>query len=70
MEDSGERAERRRQQQMAWMRDLLRERLLDRFDAEVALTELRSELERRVHDGEVAPSIAVDRLLEAWDDIR
>ncbi len=66
--ESGEREQRRREQQLSWMRSMLRERLLERFDDHPSLTTLRRELEAAVHDGATTPSVAVDRLLAAWDE--
>ncbi len=65
--ESGERDERRREQQTTWMRSMVHDRLLDRFNSDPAITDVRVELEAAVHEGTLAPSIAVDRLLEAWD---
>ncbi len=65
---SGEREERRREQQLSWMRSMLHERLLERFDDRPSLTALRRELEAEVSDGVTTPPIAVERLLAAWDE--
>jgi len=65
---SGEREERRREQQLSWMRAILRERLLDRFDSNPSLTGLRLKLEESVLAGTTTPAVAADRLLAAWDD--
>jgi len=65
---SGEREERRREQQLSWMRAMLHDRLLERFDDNPSLVGLRRELEVSVQAGATSPTVAVDRLLAAWDE--
>ncbi|MDW3219605.1 MAG: methylmalonyl Co-A mutase-associated GTPase MeaB [Acidimicrobiales bacterium] len=60
---TGERDERRREQQLAWMRAMVRERLVERFEADPALRRRQRELEAAVLAGETTPAAAVDRLL-------
>lgn len=62
MTDSGERDERRRDQQLAWMRVMVRERLVERFEADPELRSRQLELEAAVLAGETTPAAAVDRL--------
>ena len=64
LDASGERAERRRAQQILWLHALLRERLVDRFEADPAARAARAEIETAVLAGEITPSAAVDRLLD------
>ena len=60
---TGELEERRRGQQLAWMRQLLHDRLLERFDTDPARAQRRAEVEAAVLAGEITPTAAVDRLL-------
>jgi LAO/AO transport system kinase len=63
-EASGERAERRQSQQLAWMDAMLREQLLARFEEDPTVMAQRAQVEAAVLAGEITPSIAVERLLE------
>jgi LAO/AO transport system kinase len=63
MTASGELEERRRSQQLEWMRQLLRDRLLERFDADPDLARRRVEIESAVLAGSMTPTAAVDVLL-------
>jgi GTPase len=64
LESSGELEERRRAQQLDWMRSMLRERLVARFEADPVVAARLGEVEAAVLTGEITPSIAVDRLLD------
>ena len=64
LEESGERDQRRRDQQLTWMRNMVRERLLDKVAADSAFAARNAELEAAVAAGEISPSVAVDRLLD------
>lgn len=63
--DSGELAGRRAQQELVWMHDLLKQRLVERFEAHDELSELRAALDSAVLKGEITATRAVDRLLAA-----
>jgi LAO/AO transport system kinase len=63
LDASGERAERRRTQQVEWMQSMLREQLVARFEQDPANVERRAEVESAVLAGEMTPSDAVERLL-------
>jgi len=65
LEETGERHERRREQQLDWMRDMVRERLLDHLRGDTAFAARNAELEAAVAAGELSVSDAVDRLLES-----
>ncbi len=60
----GRLAERRADQQVAWVRSMVRDRLLDRFDRDERVRELRPALEGQVRAGELTATLAADRLLE------
>lgn len=62
--ESGERGERRHQQQLDWMEALLRERLVSRFEADPAVIAARAGIEAKVLAGEITPAMAVERLLD------
>jgi GTPase len=62
-EASSEREERRRSQRLEWMRSMLREQLVSRFEADPAVAVRRAEVEAAVLAGEIAPSVAVEQLL-------
>jgi LAO/AO transport system kinase len=61
---SGELARRRQSQQLQWMRRLLRDRLLERFDADADLARRRADLEAAVLEGSMTPPRAVDELFD------
>ncbi len=61
---SGEREERRRDQQLEWMHTLLHERLLERFDRDPAVRAELERLEAAVRAGDLSPPAAVERLLD------
>ncbi len=60
---TGELAEKRRSQQLEWMRQLLRDRLLERFDTDADMARRRAEIELEVLAGTITPTAAVDALL-------
>ncbi len=62
--DSGERDERRRDQQLDWMESMLRERLVARFEADPEVIVARVDIEAKVLAGEITPSMSVERLLD------
>ncbi len=64
LHQTGEREQRRRDQQLDWMRNMVRERLLDQVTADSAFAVRNAELEAAVATGELSPSAAVDRLLD------
>ena len=64
MTTSGERDERRRRQAVAWMRELLSERLLETVRADPRLRERLPEIEAEVAAGRLSPSLAVEEVLE------
>lgn len=68
LEENGERDQRRRDQQLKWMRDLVRERLLARVAADTAFVARNTELEAAVQAGKISPSAAVGRLFEDQED--
>jgi len=70
MAASGGRARRRQGQRMAWMRALLRDRLLARFDADPTFGAALSKAEAAVAADTLTPSVAVDQLLAVLDDRR
>lgn len=67
---SGEHERRRSAQAGLWMRTMLTERLLDRFDADPRLRAARQRAEADVVAGRLAPSSAVDALLVQLSDDR
>jgi LAO/AO transport system kinase len=62
----GELAERRRAQQVAWTRELVRDRLLARLREDPALREVVAGAEAEVLGGALTPSAAADRILAAY----
>lgn len=64
---TGGRDARRRDQQLEWMRTMLRERLLARMDADQGFAKARRAAEAAVVAGDVTPAVAVDRLLDGLD---
>ncbi|WP_329110803.1 methylmalonyl Co-A mutase-associated GTPase MeaB [Micromonospora sp. NBC_01699] len=63
---SGELAARRRNQQVGWLWAMVRTGLLDELREHPAVTALAPELERRVLDGSLTPTLAAERLLAAF----
>ncbi|HEY2060024.1 methylmalonyl Co-A mutase-associated GTPase MeaB [Amycolatopsis sp. NBC_01480] len=64
--ESGELAARRRQQQVDWTWSMVREQLLDRLTSHPGVKSLVSELERAVRAGELTPTLAAGRILDAF----
>jgi LAO/AO transport system kinase len=63
---SGELAERRRRQQVRWMWTMVNDRLAARLREHPEVRALTPELERAVLGGELTPTLAADRILEAF----
>jgi LAO/AO transport system kinase len=63
MSANGELAARRRQQSVAWLRDMLAERLMDRLRTDETIAKRMRALEQAVGAGEVMPTIAVAELM-------
>lgn len=66
LEATGERAAKRRRQQVRWMRALLEDRLLEALRRHPGLRGLLPGLEEAVAEGRLTPALAVDRALEAF----
>ena len=65
----GRLAERRADQQVAWVRSMVRDRLLDRFARDERVRTLRPGLEAQVRAGQLTATLAADQLLETvWPD--
>ena len=64
--ETGERAEKRRKQQLRWMWQLVRDRLMDRFEGDDEVARMIGRAEREVAAGRTTPSLAADRLLAAF----
>ena len=58
-------AKRRARQNLAWMRDMLRERALERLTRDTALRAQIKALEADVEAGTLAPSLAVEQIANA-----
>jgi LAO/AO transport system kinase len=56
--------QRRRDQNLGWMRDMLRERAMERLTHDPVLREAIKTAEAQVADGTLAPSIAVEQLVK------
>lgn len=63
---TGERAERRRRQQLGWMWSMISDRLLDEFRASPAVQGQIEDTTRAVLAGELPPPVAADALLAAF----
>lgn len=63
LEVSGERAARRRAQQLDWMNAMVRDQLVARFESDPEIVARREVVEAAVLAGEMTPSAAVERLL-------
>jgi LAO/AO transport system kinase len=65
--EAGEFAARRRAQQVEWTWSMVRDAVLDRVLANTEVRRIRAEVERQVRDGELTPTLAAQRLLDAAD---
>jgi LAO/AO transport system kinase len=63
--DAGEFDARRRTQQVEWTWAMVRDAVLDRVLTHPAVKAVRSDLERRVRDGELTPALAAQQILDA-----
>ncbi len=68
LRDSGELERRRGEQQVVWTWDTVRDRLMDRLHASAEVSALVPQIERAVRKGQLPPSLAADRILEAFLD--
>jgi LAO/AO transport system kinase len=59
---------RRQDQAVAWMRDLVHERLMMRFEKDARLAAARADIEASVRAGRLLPTLAADRLLGMLDE--
>lgn len=64
---TGELQKKRSLQSVRWMRDMLTERLMERVTRDETVAKILKDVERRVELGELAPSVAVDTVLDAVD---
>jgi LAO/AO transport system kinase len=62
---TGIRDARRGQQAVAWWRSLVESQLRDRFLADPRIAALAADMERKVSDGSIAPSLAAETLIDA-----
>lgn len=65
--DTGEWDARRREQQQRWMWSIVEQRLTDRFHEDPDVRAIVADVEAAVRAGEISPSVAADRLLDAFD---
>lgn len=65
-EATGELDEKRRSQQVRWFWSMLRDELLERFRHDPTMVDLLPDIEARVADGSVAPTVAVEQVLAAY----
>jgi LAO/AO transport system kinase len=63
MQASGEFEAKRRAQQVKWMWTILEHRLRARLRSDASITRHVAALERRVADGELAPTLAVEEIV-------
>ncbi|MFF0749388.1 methylmalonyl Co-A mutase-associated GTPase MeaB [Streptomyces sp. NPDC004267] len=68
LDTTGRLADRRREQQVGWTWQMVRDELLARLHADPAVRALTPEVERRVRDGELTATLAAERILEAFGD--
>ena len=65
-ERSGELERRRREQQVDWMWQMVRDRLLGRLKNHEAVKGMRGELEHEVAEGELTSALGAERILTAF----
>ena len=66
--DAGEFEARRRAQQVEWTWAMVRDVVLDRVLSHPGVAAIRADVERRVRDGEVTPTLAAQQILAAAKD--
>ena len=66
MSATGELDDRRRGQQVRWMWSMLDERLRDDLRADAVVRQALGSVERRVHDGEIPATVAVDEIWQRY----
>ncbi len=64
--DSGELEAKRKDQQLRWMWSMLEDRLISRLKSDAAVKKLLPQLEAEVLQGKLTPTLAVERVLEAF----
>lgn len=64
---TGELQKKRSLQSVRWMKDMLTERLMERVTSNATVASILADVEQRVELGELAPSVAVDTILDAVD---
>lgn len=64
LEDKGKFAERRQDQAVAWMQDMLQDHMMARLNADPRIAERMPEIEQHVRNGTLLPTLAVDEILE------
>ena len=65
LSEAGELEARRRAQQVDWTWTMVRDAVLEGVLTHPAVKEIRAEVERQVRDGELTPTLAAQRILEA-----
>ena len=65
LEEAGELAGRRAEQQVQWMWSMVRDQLMDRLQSDPGVRAVIPRLEREVRDGELTPSLAAQTILDA-----
>ncbi|MGW5422867.1 methylmalonyl Co-A mutase-associated GTPase MeaB [Streptomyces sp. NPDC003943] len=70
LDATGRLAARRREQQVDWTWQMVRDELLARLHADPAVRALTPEVERQVRDGELTATLAAERILGAFGDRR
>ena len=63
--DAGEFDARRNSQQVDWTWSMVRDTVLDRVLNSPAVRRIRADVERQVRDGELTPTLAAQRILDA-----
>ena len=63
--DAGELESRRRSQQVEWTWAMVRDTVLDRVLTNPVVKRIRADVERRVREGELTPSLAAQQILDA-----
>ncbi|MGH3450868.1 MAG: methylmalonyl Co-A mutase-associated GTPase MeaB [Haloechinothrix sp.] len=66
LSESGELAEKRRQQQVDWTWSMVREQLLGRLERHAEVRTVVPEVERAVREGELTATLAAQRILDAF----
>ncbi|AKK03167.1 methylmalonyl Co-A mutase-associated GTPase MeaB [Corynebacterium epidermidicanis] len=69
MKQSGAFDRRRREQQVGWMWSMVHETILQRLNTNKEVVSARTDVEHLLRDGKITPTLAAERILQAFDGL-